>query len=159
MQSFKQTQQGLTSVEFAIVGLVFFMVLFGVFETARAFYTFNALDEATRRGARMATVCQLNDPAIAEVAVFNQSGGGAVSPLIPGLTTANIQVDYLDIDGVVIGDPVANFLDIEYVQVSIVNYQLQLIIPANFITINSPDFRTVLPRESLGVSREGFTPC
>ena len=41
----------------------------------------------------------------------------------------------------------------------IVNYQLQLIIPANLITINSPDFRTVLPRESLGVSREGITPC
>ena len=152
-------QRGLTSVEFAIVGLIFFVVLFGVFEVARAFYTFNALDEATRRGARMAAVCQLNDPAIAEVAVFNPSGGGANSNLIPGLSTANIQVDYLDTAGTTIADPVANGGLIDYVQVSIVNYQHQLIIPGIFPTINSPDFRATLPRESLGVSRFGFTPC
>ena len=107
----------------------------------------------------MAAVCVINDPAISEVAVFNESGGGANSVLLPGFTTANIQVDYLNIDGGVIGDPNANFGDIEYVQVSIVNYQHQMIIPTNFVTIPSPDFRTILPRESLGVSREGFTPC
>jgi Flp pilus assembly protein TadG len=159
MKRFGAAEKGLTSVEFAVVGLLFFVVLFGVFEVSRAFYYFNALDEVTRRGARMAAVCVVNDPAIAEVAVFNASGGPAASGLIPGLTTANVQVDYLNRDGVVIGDPVTNFGNIDYVQVSIVNFQHQLIIPTNFITITSPDFRTVLPRESLGVSREGFTPC
>ena len=159
MRAFARDESGLTAVEFSVVGLVFFIVLFGVFEVARAMFTFNALDEATRRGARMAAVCVVNDPAIAEVAVFNQSGGGANSVLVPGLTTANIQVDYLDVDGGPIGDPNANFLNIEYVQVSIVNFQHELIIPTKFVTIPSPDFRAILPRESLGVSRDGFTPC
>ena len=154
-----RNQRGVTTVEFAVVGLVFFMVLFATFEIARAFYTFNALDEVARRGARMAAVCQVNDPAIAEVAIFNASGGGAASSLIPGLTTANVQIDYLDDNGVVIADPIVNFGQIGYVQASIVNYQHQMIIPAHFLTINSPDFRSTLPRESLGVSRFGFTPC
>jgi len=159
MPACKSRQLGTTTVEFAVVGLIFFIVLFGVFEVARAFYVFNALDESTRRGARMAAVCQIDDPAIAEVAVFNESGGGPASPLIPGLTSANIEVNYLDVDGTALGDPAAQFAQIEYVQVAIVDFQHQLIIPANFLTIDSPDFRTTLPRESLGVSRDGFTPC
>ena len=59
MQS-KRRQRGLTTVEFSIVALLLFVVLFGVFEVARMMWVFNALDEVTRRGARMAAVCQLS---------------------------------------------------------------------------------------------------
>jgi len=130
-----------------------------VCQGVKVYFVFNALDEATRRGARMAAVCQIDDPAIREVAIFNQSGGGAASSLIGGLTTANITVNYLNDTGTAIADPVADFGLIRYVQVAIIGYQHQVIIPGNFMTIQAPDFRTTLPRESLGVSREGFTPC
>ena len=46
--NFCRYQRGVTSVEFAVIGLVFFVVLFATFEVARAFYTFNALDEVAR---------------------------------------------------------------------------------------------------------------
>ncbi len=154
----RRFQRGLTTVEFSIVGLLFFIMLFSVFEIGRVFFVYNALDEATRRGARMAAVCQVNDPAIRQVAVFNASGGAA-SPLVGGLTTANIQVNYLDTSGTTIPDPVVDFGDIRYVQVQIVGFQHQFIVPTHYITFSSPDFRTTLPRESLGVSRDGFTPC
>lgn len=157
MNAAKQT--GLAAVETAIVGVVAMIVLFAVFEVARAFFVMNALEEATRRGARVAAVCQINDPAIEQITIFNNSGATGPSPLVFNLTTANVDVDYLDDAGGVVGDPVGNFIDIGYVRVAINNYQHQLIIPLFLRTITMPDFATILPRESLGVTREGFTTC
>lgn len=155
----KRTQRGVTTVEFAVVGLLLFVVIFGAFEVARSFYVMNALNEATRRGARMAAVCQINDPAIREIAIFNTSGGSADSSIIPGLSTANVEVSYLDSMGNTVTDPVAQFSDIWYVRVAIVDFEMDLYIPTMFITLTAPEFATTLPRESLGVSREGITPC
>lgn len=157
MNAGKQT--GLAAVETAIVGVVAMIVLFAVFEVARVFFVMNALEEATRRGARVAAVCQINDPAISQITIFNNSGVSGPSPLVFNLTTANVDVDYLDDAGGVVGDPVGNFIDIGYVRVAINNYQHQLIIPLFLRTITMPDFATILPRESLGVTREGFTTC
>jgi hypothetical protein len=154
-----RTQRGSTSLEFAVVGLLLFIVLFGAFEIARTFYVMNALNEATRRGARVAAVCPINDPAIREIAIFNTSGGGADSRVIPGLSTANVDVNYLDSMGSVISDPAAQYSDIWYIRVAIVNYEMDLNIPMMFTTLTAPEFATTLPRESLGVSREGVTPC
>ena len=152
-------QTGVTAVEFAVVGMLLLIVLFGVFEVARAFYVFNALNEATRRGARMAAVCPINDPAIGEIAIFNTSGGGTSSSIISNLSTANIDVSYLDLNGVPVLDPIADFNDIWYVRVAMVGFNHQMRIPTLFATFTSPDFQTTLPRESLGVSRDGITPC
>ena len=152
-------QKGLAAVETAIVGVVAMIVLFAVFEVARVFFVMNALEEATRRGARVAAVCQINDPAIRQITIFNNSGTAGASPLVFNLTTANVDLDYLDDTGGVVGDPTGNFIDIGFVRVAITNYQHQLIIPLFIRTINMPDFTTVLPRESLGVTREGLTTC
>jgi hypothetical protein len=152
-------QTGLAAVETALVAMVVLIVLFGVFEVGRVFFVANALEEATRRGARVAAVCQVNDPAIREIALFNNSGGGGTSPLVFGLTSANIGVDYVSNDGAVINDPIGDFIDIDAVRVSIRNYQHQLIIPLFMRTIAMPDFATTIPRESLGVTRVGFTNC
>ncbi|NKB99034.1 MAG: pilus assembly protein [Pseudomonadales bacterium] len=152
-------QDGTTTAEFAVVGLVFFVVLFGVIETGRLMFVYNMLEEATRRGARMAAVCQINDAAIQQVAVFNQSGDAGASPLVGSLTPAQVQINYLDLQGNFIGDPTGNFGQIQFVQATVVGYQHQIIIPTRFTTITVPTFRTTIPRESLGVSREGFTPC
>jgi hypothetical protein len=144
-------QKGVTTVEFAIVGAVLLMVMFAVIEFGRALFTYAVLNEGTRRGARVAAVCPLNDPAIAQETAFAS---------LPGLTTQNVAVEYLNQNGGVITNPVGSFGAIEYVQVRIVNYQLQLWIPFLRPVLTVPDFATTLPRESLGVPREGvITPC
>ncbi len=152
-------QQGITTVEVAIVGLVVMITLFSVIEVARVFFVLNALDEATRRGARVAAVCQLNDTAIAEITVFNPSGGGADSSLLPGLTTGNVVVQYLDQGGNVLVNPVGSFGLIQFVRVSIVGFTHQLIIPLWARTFTTPAFATTIPAESLGVWPGGFSPC
>ena len=142
----KSRQQGLATVEFAIVAAAFFTVLFGVIEVARALFVWNTVAEATRRGARVAAVCPLDHSAIREVAVFNEAGGGTQSPVLNGLTTDNVVVEYLDEDGNVTAD----FPNIRYVRVAISDYQHQMVIPFAPVTINVPPFATTVPVESLG---------
>lgn len=53
----KQTQQGATAIEFALVLLIFLMFLLAVTDFSRMLFTWNAATEATRLGARYAVVC------------------------------------------------------------------------------------------------------
>jgi len=153
----KYKQRGLSTVEFAIVALVLFMMMFAVIEVGRAFFVASALDEASRRGARMAAVCPVNDPAIAQAAAFNNA-------VIPTLDAGDIVVEYLDGAGANVGAPgtAAGFRLIRYVRVRVVGYQHQMFIP--LLTVLGPffmpEFAAVLPRESLGIPRTGvITPC
>jgi Flp pilus assembly protein TadG len=151
-------QSGLTTVEFAIIGLLLMILLFGVIEFGRALFVRNALTEATRRGARMAAVCPVGDARPARVAVFDSGNGN--SAYVAGLTTANIQVQYLDTAGTPIANPAGNFNTIHYVRVGIVGFQQTLFIPTLFTAIPMNGFATTLPRESLGITRGGVvTPC
>ena len=148
----KRSQQGTTTVEFAIVGVVFFTVLFGLIDLSRIFFELAALDESTRRGARVAAVCPVNDPYVAQTALF--------AGLIPNLASGNISVQYLDANGVVIGAPAAaGYGTIRYVRVAIQNVQLQTFIPGLPAVISMPAFETTIPSESLG--RVGLidVPC
>lgn len=151
----KARQTGITSVEFAIVASVLFLLIFGVMEVGRAMMVWGTLTEMTRRGARVATICPVNDAAIKQVTLFNSPNGGDPVSIIKNLGEDDIQLDYLDEDGTVIGDPGANYYEINYVRVSIPNYQHQLLIPGMSQLIDAPEFETTLPRESLGVSRQG----
>lgn len=150
-----KTQQGMSTVEFALVAVVLFTMIFGVIEIARAFFVTSLLDEATRRGARVAVVCPINDPAIFQAAAFNNT-------LIPDLDAGDITVEYLDDANAVIAnpaDPVA-FRSIEFVRVRVVGYQHQMFIPFVAALIVMPEYATVLPRESLGIPRTGaVVPC
>jgi len=138
-----RSQQGTTSVEFAIVGLVFFTIMFGLIDLSRIFFELAALDESTRRGARVAAVCPVNDPYVAQTALFDG--------LIPNLTTGNISVEYLDANGTVVGAPAgAGYGSIRYVRVAIQNFQIQTIIPGLASVISMPPFETTILRESLG---------
>lgn len=144
----KRKQQGTTAVEFAIVALVVFTVIFALIDFSRLFWDMAALDESTRRGARVAAVCPVNDPYVAQVALF----GG----LIPTLETQHISVQYVDTDGLVIGDPAGSgYGAIRYVRVSIQNFQLKTFIPGLPALITAPAFETTIPSESLG--RVGIT--
>ena len=153
-------QKGIVLVEFAIVGGIALLMIFAVLEISRAIFVANALTEATRRGARMAAVCPINDPAIAQVATFNAPGAGNISPIIKYLDTSDFALEYLDRSGNVIGSPADNFQAIQYIQVRVANFEHELLIPFANITFTMPEFSTRLPRESLGVPRSGvIRPC
>jgi Flp pilus assembly protein TadG len=139
----KKSQQGVTTVEFALIAVLAMIVLFGVIEVARALFVWNTLVEATRRGARMAVVCPVNSPAIAHATIF---GGGDASPVLSGLSTSNVKIDYLNAAGAT----TAAFADMAYVQVAITGYQHTLFIPLVGQTLTVPPFSTTLPVESLG---------
>lgn len=137
-------QNGIYTVEFAIIGVVFFLVLFGAIEIARALFVWNTIGEVTRRGARVAVVCPVDDSAIKEIAVFNGPDGDGASPVLNGLMTSHVTVTYPPADAVAADG---------YVRVQVSNYTHQLIIPflpADVTNIMVPAFSTTLPAESLG---------
>lgn len=151
-------EKGSHTVEFSIVGAAFFLLLFGALEVGRLMYTLHGLTEATRRGARVAAVCPVNDAKIANVAVFGDPDSGG-SGLIPSLTPDKLELAYLDDAGSLIGDPSADFLDIRYVRVSVDDFSHQFLIPGLSNTVQLPELSTTLPRESLGVPRDGLVEC
>ena len=108
-------------MEFALVANVVFILMFAVFEIGRAYFVYASLDEVTRRGARVAVVCPVNDPAIGRMAIFNTSGNAGPSSLVSGLTPAHIAVEYLDQNNTVVGNPAdaAGFVQIRYVRVRV----------------------------------------
>ncbi len=157
-------QHGATTVVFAIVGLVLMVMIFGVLEVGRAYYTAAMLEEVTRRGARLAAVCPVNDPAIPRLAIFNASTDASNSAFITGLSPANVTIDYIDGNNAVVANPTdpSDFLTIRYVRARITGFTYQLSVPfvSGIATLPMPDFAYLLPRESLGVPREGaITPC
>jgi Flp pilus assembly protein TadG len=147
-------QRGLATVEFSIIGLLMMIVLFAVFEFGRLVWMWNTLSEAARRGARAAVVCPVNDPAPANIAVFNAPDDNSANPVLTGLSPANVSVDYLDDTGT----PTAVFADIRDVRVRITGYTFNLLVPILGTTLSAPDFVTTLPRESLGIIPEIATP-
>lgn len=60
----RRLQRGAAIVEFALVAMVFFTLLIGTMEFGRWLFTLNAASEATRLGARLAVVCDMNDATI-----------------------------------------------------------------------------------------------
>lgn len=78
-------QHGAAVVEFALVAMIFFIVLIGIFEFGRVMFTWNSAVEATRRGARLAVVCNLND---AQIKTQMRS-------ILPVIANGDIQITYL----------------------------------------------------------------
>lgn len=158
MRLMRRADAGVTTVEFAIIGTLLMIVVFGVIEMGRALYVVNVLTESARRGARMAAVCPVGDPKPAKVAVFDTGGG--TSSVVSGLTESNVLVQYLDSSGNILANPTASFGSIQYVRVSITGFTMPLFIPVIGPTLNLSGFGATLPRESLGVPRTGTVqPC
>jgi len=143
-------QQGTTTVEFAIVGMVALALLFFIVEFGRILLSLNVLDESVRRAARVAAVCAVGDGKITDAATFVN---------LPNLTDANVTVEYLDDNGAVLGDPAgADYPAIDLVRVSIVNYSFPVALPLIATVFATPQISSTLPRESLGVPNFGAAP-
>lgn len=151
----RRSNRGIATVEFAIVGGLFLVLVFGVIEFGRALFVMNTLTESTRRGARLAVVCPVGDPAPANAAAFTNGG-----PVLSGFSSSNVQVQYLDVTGAAIANPSGNFGAIRYVSVSITGFSQTLFIPGLTLSVPMGGFTTTLPRESLGIPRAGtVTAC
>jgi Flp pilus assembly protein TadG len=147
----RRRQRGTTVVEFSIVGVLLFILLFGVVEFGRLLSTFVTLGESTRRAARLATVCPVNDPAIASTALFGN---------LPGFSASNVQVEYLAAGGSVLASPATgDYNSIAYVRVRVTGYSVDLAIPLINPSITVPGFPVTLPREALGVTRTTTYTC
>ncbi|WP_371379444.1 TadE family protein [Thalassotalea aquiviva] len=153
--------QGVYTVEFAVVGSIFFLVLFAVLEVSRLMYTWSVLTEVSRRGARLAAVCNiLTDPGLDGQTIGASTGIAGIASfeqqsLLPNFSANNVAVSYLTLNG----SQATHFSDVRLVRVTIQNYQHNFLLPGFSITLNSPDFSTTIPRESLGVSRYDYTSC
>ena len=77
-------QTGSTTVEFALVMLMFLMVVFGIMDFSRLLYTWNTANEVAREGARYAVVCA--DPG------SNTRVLAKMQALMPDITASNINV-------------------------------------------------------------------
>ncbi|MEF9672697.1 TadE/TadG family type IV pilus assembly protein [Pseudomonas sp. MWU13-2100] len=162
----RRQMRGVYAVEFAFIGLLVFILLFGVLEMGRLYFTVNALDESVRRGARLAAVCNISDPIVLQRAIFNAAGNTGTSQLITNLGTGNLTLTYLDANGTVVTNPTdttstTGFRAIRYVQLSLQGYVFNLFIPGFGVPIALPTFRATLPREALGHHSESgeVTPC
>ncbi len=150
-------QSGAALVEFAGVALVFFMIVFGIIEFARAFFIYNTLIEATRRGARVAAICPPNDEGKSEVRKVVSFDGNFG---FLGLEAGHVTVLYCFDSGCssTYPDPETDpakkktIDDIGFVNVSIDDdyADVGLIIPGVSLLFPIPDFSTTLPAESLG---------
>ncbi|MGH8377300.1 MAG: TadE/TadG family type IV pilus assembly protein, partial [Pseudomonas sp.] len=130
----RKHMRGTYTVEFAIVGLLVFTLLFGVVEMGRLYFTVNALDEVVRRGARLAAVCNISDPVVLRRAIFNAAGDAGNSKLIGDLATTHLTLTYLDANGALVANPTdtsgsSGFRAIRYVRLSLQNFVFNLFIP------------------------------
>ncbi|WPC68944.1 TadE/TadG family type IV pilus assembly protein [Rhodoferax ferrireducens] len=134
MSNCPSRQRGVAAVEFAIVSSLLFTVLFGVMEMGRLLWTWNAAVEATRFGARLAVVCDLNDSHIKSRMISR----------LPSLANSNIVVTYLN-------PPAANntctTATCKAVQVSLTGYTHNTIIPFVPLSLTLPPFGTTLRKE------------
>lgn len=159
----KRHMHGVYVVEFAIIGLLLFTLLLGVLEMGRLHFTVNALDEVVRRGARLAAVCDIQDPVILRRAIFNAATDSGASSLIGNLDAADLTLVYLDENGAPVASPndlvnASGFRAIRYVQLRVENFPFQLLIPGFGGVFTLPAFRSTIPRESLGRHAEAITP-
>ncbi|PTR29703.1 TadE/TadG family type IV pilus assembly protein [Pseudomonas sp. GV085] len=162
----RKNMHGTYTVEFAFIGLLVFTLLFGVVEIGRLYFTVNALDEAVRRGTRLAAVCNISDPVVLRRAIFNAATDAGNSQLIGDLATTHLTLTYLDVNGALVANPadlvsVNGFRAIRYVRLSLQNFVFKLFIPGFGVPITLPAFRATLPRESLGRHSDSgeITPC
>ncbi|MCF7202880.1 TadE/TadG family type IV pilus assembly protein [Pseudomonas oligotrophica] len=159
--------RGVYLVEFAIVGLLLFVVLFGALELGRLAFTVNALNETVRRGARLAAVCDISDPRVLRRAMFNAADSDSTtSSLIGGLDSSQMSLSYLDANGSPVASPgtATGFGQIRYVRLRVEGFVFDLLIPGMQQALTLPAFESTLPRESLGRQPDAnevpeITPC
>ncbi|HEV7799205.1 MAG TPA: TadE/TadG family type IV pilus assembly protein, partial [Pyrinomonadaceae bacterium] len=117
VRRFLRKERGTQILELAISLPVMLMLLGAVGEFGRFFYTYSALENAVRAGARHACKWERNAswtiPETSKMVVYGDYSDTSNGPILPGLTTSNVVVTA--------NGPSVN--NIDSVTVSIVDYQ------------------------------------
>ena len=126
-------QRGVAAVEFALVVGIFFIVLIAILEMGRMLFYWNTATEATRLGARLAVVCNIDDASIK----------ARMMALFPMLSPNNILLDYQPAN--------CTPANCEQITVSIVaaGAIIPTYVPFVPLSLSLPGFSTTLPRESM----------
>ena len=132
-------QSGAAAVEFALISTILFTLLVAIFEFGRLMFNWNAGVEATRLGARLAVVCDLNATAIKT----------RMQSMLPGLGTGDINVTYLP------GGCTADTCQSVTVEIASSSPYIQYSIALAPLSLRIPPLATTLTRESL-VSGSGL---
>lgn len=154
-------EKGTTMAEFAIISVVFFMIIFAIIEFGRLFYIHSALTDAARRGARYGALhggdkglCTQRVVIYGEAFVNPETCAltGSPSPLISGLTEGNVDVTYegADADNNPKTPPTDYGMNLGTVSVVIHDYTFRLAIPFVPKTLTMPSYVTTLTAESAG---------
>lgn len=131
LNSIRKRQQGVAAVEFALVAVILFTLLFGIMEMGRVLFMMNTTTEATRLGARIAVVCDPNASAIKD----------RMTDIAGFLSSANINVNY--------NPGGCDINSCRYITVSVTGVTVQSIVPLIPFDFEMPSFSTTLPRESM----------
>ena len=126
---------GSVTVEFALVSIVFFTLLFGMMEMSRLMFYWNTAAEVTRLGARMAVVC---DPD----AVSRDAIRARMRQLLPIVEAADITIAYTP------AGCTANTCQLATVSITATT-PIQTYIPFLPLALVMPAFSTTLSRESM----------
>ena len=153
-----RTERGASLVEFAIAATVFLTVIFAVIECGRLLYTHNALQDAARRGARYATLRRPGTDAmgvqgklaVQRMVVYGDPNATSGTPVVSGLTTNDVQVNYTSTNGIQLGSRAT----VSITNLTTGNYKFRFAVPLIGGTITLPAYKTTLPAESLG-----YVPC
>ncbi|MFX1716233.1 TadE/TadG family type IV pilus assembly protein [Paraburkholderia sp. A1RO-5L] len=137
-------QTGVAALEFALVSTIFFTLLIGVMEMGRVLFYFNSAAEATRLGARVAVVCDINSSQAATNPVVRD-----MQKMLPILQPANVSVVYTPSG--------CDASSCTAVTVSVTNVTINTVVPFVPFNVTMPPFTTTLPRESLN-SVNGTNP-
>lgn len=146
----RKKQLGATAVEFALILMVYLTFLLGIIDFARMLWTWNAANEATRWGARVAVVCNRGSAVVLK----------KMQTFLPQLTAANVVVDWYDAAGNI--SAACTFASCSAVNVRIVNLDYQWIAPVGFSNvapIAMPGLSTYLPREIMGQDPGSAAVC
>src|SRR6185295_6547628 len=128
IKRFCRKQRGSQIVELAIVLPIMLVLLGSAAEFGRFFYYYSTLQNGVRAGARHAAKWRITEswefPETSKMVVYGDFSDTSNGPILPGLTTANVQI--------VANGPSANKID--SVTVKIINYQYQPIFDLGKLT-------------------------
>lgn len=129
-QYHRQKNRGVYTVEFTLVSALFLLTIFMVMEAIGYMYLMNAASEITRRGARLAVVCNIGSAGIIS----------EMASRYPNLSAQNVTINYLPAG--------CNQGNCQTVTVRLTGLSTTIA----GVTANIPNFATTLPRESMNSS-------
>lgn len=142
-------QRGVAAVEFAIVSSLLFTLLLGVIEMGRLLWTWNAATEATRLGARLAVVCDIDRSMGAPIK-------SRMRTMLPALANANITIVYMNPANTV--DASCTNATCKAARVSLSGYTHTAIIPFVPMSLTLPPFTTTLRKEFMSSASNEVCP-